>query len=392
MTSSFSIRGSAALAALALLVGCVVSTEEAVPVERAAQSVFGTVSTEHPELGWFIHEEQSAATATLVAPRLAVVSLHSVARFLGGNATGGVSTADSLCPELSEYDDKAGFLIKFPAGDRKVDRLITNGQRTLCDGDIAFLVLNEPVDVPMVPLRLDRGSVVGEATRVCGLGNFDVQCSHDQKTVHCSDGTVELPNGGYFAPASQDVAATFMVSTNRICVGDSGSPMFSTATGAMIGTVSASIGDPTVVNTISEPCKACSSGSALTTLFSAQPEYVARAFAAVGLAPWREGHDKPVDLGAACTEPLDCNSQLCVGLGDGSVCSQYCSAERACQEGFTCTAAGAQSVCLPSVDPQPEACAVQAPFGRTTGPSWILATLAGLLVLGRRARSKAGAR
>ncbi len=57
--------------------------------------------------------------------------------------------------------------------------------------------------------------------------------------------------------------------------------------------------------------------------------------------------------GEACTAGTDCVSGLCVDPGGGSVCTEFCGADRACAPGFDCirTADGINSVCVSHAAP-----------------------------------------
>jgi hypothetical protein len=58
------------------------------------------------------------------------------------------------------------------------------------------------------------------------------------------------------------------------------------------------------------------------------------------------GQGEPGGFGGDCSENGDCNSGLCARSGDVSLCTETCT-EGSCPDGFTCSAAGASSVCWP---------------------------------------------
>lgn len=66
------------------------------------------------------------------------------------------------------------------------------------------------------------------------------------------------------------------------------------------------------------------------------------------------------ELGDACDVNPDCISLTCATRGDDSFCTQPCDDATPCPDGFTCTAAGNQSVCVPDAGGLDDACTTDA--------------------------------
>lgn len=81
--------------------------------------------------------------------------------------------------------------------------------------------------------------------------------------------------------------------------------------------------------------------------------------------------------GETCVSPDDCHGDVCVADGDTNYCTEVCTGD-SCPSGFSCTAVGAQNLCVPS---EGGGCAVGG-----GGPAFGLLLIGGLLVILRRRR------
>ncbi len=69
----------------------------------------------------------------------------------------------------------------------------------------------------------------------------------------------------------------------------------------------------------------------------------------VGTLPCRGACGRGRALGDVCETNDDCTSGACAVRGDSTFCTQLCDMGAPCPEGFQCTSAGDQSVCVPDL-------------------------------------------
>jgi hypothetical protein len=200
---------------------------------------------------------------------------------------------------------------------------------TLCDGDIAVIVLDQPVKTAKPLLVRSRGAVRGERVRAVGFGtNGDgLAASAGAKLVRehvrvLSVSVAELTVG------------------EATCHGDSGGPALDEDTGEILGVVSR--GGP-----------ACE-GPGVHNIYTRADAFtwlVDEAFARVagldreGLpdagapapAPAKGSKQKPPsDLGGPCEEGADCAAGVCITDPEGMYCSRPCGTGDRCPAHYHC--------------------------------------------------------
>jgi hypothetical protein len=353
-------------------------------------------------------------SSSLVAPNLVLTARHCVSHLVEG------LFSCTVRGELVEDGSGAGRLgIHLPAADLEFygnevprrmplargERVLSTLSETICQNDLAFVVLDRRLDLPVFPLRLTGRARRGELATMVGYGldetqnetqPFDVTTQgRTRKTdlVVAEVGPDSLDDGVTTAPPRSVV-----VEEPSGCVGDSGGPLLAQRTNAVLGVYS-------LLN--AESCLA----SNARHLFAHVPSFRALTDEAL-LAARAEPVAEPVPpgLGEPCDDPLDCAGERCVEFPDAGLrCTESCT-EDACPEAFACdTERSDDPVCVPAPndpgdDPDGSAGAAGSPEepgvkrkSRGSGgcalarplddsPEWILVALAFVGVLGGRRR------
>lgn len=412
------LLGSLMFAGAALIAsgaGCSSSTPENAESTGRSQSkiIGGTPTNDHPEVsftlagggvGGFIENG-----AILLAPTLAVTQIQAVSKdvFFPPSQQGTVVP----CATVSGLFDPSE--ITLIAGDGQsnppdainngvagtnsvVKQIITNGEVDTCKGPLAFIVLANPITtISSFPqLDIDNIPTAGEQVTQCGWGDQDLTCVINSQK-ECEPAKVTLPNGGYYAPNQIQFPVGQLLTDGNDCYDTSGAIYDPQST--LFAVMNTTVIPPDSKNTVQNPCGACANAITNGVLLSSQRDLLIRAFATIGSSPWRAGHPKPADVGGTCTDSLDCNTQMCVTVGDQGYCSQDCTSA-ACPGGSVCTNVDARNVCLPAVTPHPASCDVTpASMNAKSNEQdmrWEWASMAfiGLVLLGRsRSRAKRGA-
>jgi hypothetical protein len=302
----------------------------------------------------------------LVAPNLVVTAKHCVRDYdqrstsicdatgepqLG--STGGYITGQPPPSEFWIYpgvDGRRRF-IKGEAPAAVGSAIVDDGTPTLCSHDLAYLVLDEPIEgVPLAKLRLGERPESAESISLEGWGSAEKNAEYNgiQTEIRLKRSGIVIQRVGPPAPL---VNATGSLSPRTFetgpagCFGDSGGPGID-ANGAVLGVLVRALNlDPS--NAVS-PCASDSVTNVYTTVADfAEP--LRNAFAAASAEPWLEGRPGPgfVPFGEACLSDLECEGGRCSGLSEsaGGHCNVACSDERSCPAGFAC---GAGAECAPA--------------------------------------------
>lgn len=192
--------------------------------------------------------EGTACTGTLIAPNLVATALHCVTESALGTfscGTDGSLQADDMSQgrlgsfvEPSDVEIYAGVSVGSEPGALGA-KLIGTGSNQICRNDLAFVVLDRAMEAPIARVRLNDFVRYGEALRVVGYGQTDVDGSSGRYTRT----GVRVVDVGPLADGESGTAAprTF-VANEGPCHGDSGGPAFSADTGALLGVYSLTSG------------------------------------------------------------------------------------------------------------------------------------------------------
>jgi hypothetical protein len=294
----------------------------------------------------------ASCSGSLLAPRLVLTARHCVAVTDPGAAcnsegkpiAGGVVQADHSASAIYVFagKDRPNFI----AGTAKPARgreILSTGAKTLCDNDIALVLLDRPLEGGKItPIRLDSGPVKGEIVSVVGWGIADDDPNPDTRRQRANVALTEI------GPAEQLGPKEFRIGEGT-CQGDSGGPAIA-ASGAVLGALSR--GGNGSDNTGAD---ACLGGTNIFSSVSGHADLIREAYAKAGQEPWLEGQPNPLlaKTGESCESDAACRSNVCDA--ERKSCTEDCS-DRACGDGFDCVAQGTRKVCVPGESSADEGC------------------------------------
>lgn len=323
----------------------------------------------------FIDKPIHLCNASLVAPNIVLTALHCVATYTAGESqcdasgepgpasVGGFVTAVATAKEIGVWVGpdareraQAGEL---PAAAGVA--IVEDGHRTLCSHDIAYVVLDKPVNAPIGRLRLAKRPAAEERLAVAGWGQAEnkilpkIRLRRDGIAVERVGPPSVAPN-----PEGDLVPRTFE-GTWGPCVGDSGAPGFVDKTKGISGVVVRALN----LDTGPSPCEQSNVVSVFTVV-NDFPELLRRAFSLGKVEPWLEGEAAPGyrKLGAACTADLECADGRCGGPAGQTTCRYACDETTKCPDGLVCQSGG-YCEAPPAPGPSPSSSSGAAPDGGT---------------------------
>jgi Trypsin len=310
--ASLRVERVLAIAAAGLLfAGCAAPIEGSEPhdhVGRAIQPIVGGAASgsEHDAVVVLARFENGArvslCTATLLAPNLVVTARHCVSATdaaaacdSAGNAVVGAALHGDRAPEtLAVFTATAGV-----APDTTTDALakargkkvVVDGATTICNHDLALLVLDRPVVGPTAPVRLAPPAATELLTAV-GFGITEVGALPASRMARGGLSLVGAGPMAYPDDARYGVGdAEFLVGESA-CSGDSGSPTLASS-GAVVGIASrAGNGQAKDPNNAASICLGVNAHAVYAQL-GASTALVMNAFAEAGATPWLEGQPDP---------------------------------------------------------------------------------------------------
>ena len=351
---------------LALASGCSSGSPSAGSTELVANDsariIDGTASTSDQDAVVLLAMRPGGAlrgtcTGTMVAPNLVLTARHCVADTDRGALCSESGRAIQEGAVRSDYDAGDLFVYTGVDGIKNIsdpNRAAARGKQvvhenvsTLCNADIAFIVLDRSVQGRIAPLRLKGAAREGETVTAIGWGLTEAG-GLPTKRLQRTDVAV-LGVGPVTLDAANDIglgASEFVVGES-FCSGDSGGPSFSSK-GAVIGVVSRGGGggeDP------ANEAANCVGNRVINfyTHLTGKAALVAQAFKLAGAEPRTEGDAPGVGVGEACKANLDCSSDACVK----GKCERRCDDGTKCASAEICTPYEDKKICTPAPDEAP---------------------------------------
>jgi hypothetical protein len=250
-----------------------------------------------------------ACSGTLLAPTLVLTARHCVAKTSQSfqcSATGETEQGSVS----SDFDPRSvlvfggttrpttqGEVNAASAGTKTFD----DGARTLCNHDLALLLLDKPVAGAVIaPIRLDGVAGVGETVTLVGWGETTSTALPPKRQQRSG---VKVIGSG----TADGLGSSEFVLGEGSCEGDSGGPALA-ASGAVVGASSRG-GNSSNQSGVA----GCVGAINIYTAPQGFKSIVLAAYSAAGQDPWIEGQPNPTLAkdGAACNVNGDCQSNAC---------------------------------------------------------------------------------
>jgi V8-like Glu-specific endopeptidase len=279
-------------------------------------------------------------TGVLLTPELVLTARHCVsvtdptaACAQDGTAiSGGEIKGDFRADKLYVFSgNKRPDFISGAAKAARGVELITTGAKTICNNDLALILLDRQVEnAKIAPIRLDAPPVKGENVTVVGWGMTTATNFPDTRQTR--DGVAITEVG----PARALGAAEFKTGEGT-CAGDSGGPALAES-GAVLGVLSRGGND----DQEAIGADRCIDGENIFTSAAQHRDVILSAYEKTDQQPWLEGNPNPRlgTLGIGCAADEACQSNVC----NGAECSQLCDVDP-CPGGWACVERSGRKLC-----------------------------------------------
>ncbi len=250
-------------------------------------------------------------TATLLAPNLVVTARHCVSVSDGSAACG--PDGQPVVGAMLHGDRDPATLAVFGtangtapdtttalAANARGQALVVDDSGTICNHDVAYVVLDRAIAGRVAPVRLDKATgagASGPAALLTAVG-FVITSDGALPPIRQQRGGLSVVGVGPMAfpdDARYGVGDAELLVGESACAGDSGSPLLS-ASGAVVGVASrAGNGQPRDPNNVASTCLGATAHAVYATL-GADKALALRAFAGAKATPWLEGQVNPASV------------------------------------------------------------------------------------------------
>lgn len=339
-------------------------------------------------------------TGILVAPNLVLTARHCVSDLsseFGGICDDSGNLVEDSGGTIAGDRDPAKIII-LVGSDAKTAQKITakkifhDGADYLCNNDIAMILLEKSASNPVIaPLRLNNPPVVGESLLAVGWGVANdskgfIRRRRDNIPILAVGPIDEVTKYGPLPPRE-------FITGEDICSGDSGGPLFSSETGAVVG-ISSKGGNGYPFDPDKDPRYAGCVDKTVDGQEFTTRNYFTRvdSFRTFILGVFAEAGATPVveqgALGANCTTNDECASKICAETS-AKFCAEPCpTVGEVCGIGYTCRDVKGQSLCSPDKFPSLSGggCEFAANSAAPNRLAWLLAVVL-FFLLRRRTRA-----